>query len=79
MPQTAIRAQRPAWAWAGLGLAGSLLITVAGPGMAGGPVAWWFRGGGGAGVFYAGILALLIAWLGLGRPRPPRRAKHASR
>jgi len=67
MPQTAIRAQRSVWAWACLGLAGSILITVAGPGMAGGPVAWWFRGGGGAGVFYAGILALLIAWLGLGR------------
>jgi alpha-1,6-mannosyltransferase len=67
MPQAAVRTEHTVWAWAGLGLAGSILVTVAGPGMAGGPVAWWFAGGGGAVVFYAGILALLVAWLGLGR------------
>jgi hypothetical protein len=67
MPQTAIRAQRAVWAWAGLGLAGAVLIALAGPGMAGGPVNWWFEGGGGVAVFYAGIVALSVAWLGLGR------------
>ena len=67
MPQTPIRAQRPVWAWAALGLAGAILVTVAGPVMAGGRVAWWFSGGGGTVVFYAGILLLLAAWLGLGR------------
>ena len=35
--------------------------------MAGGPVTWWFAGGGGVAVFYAGIVALSLAWLGLGR------------
>jgi hypothetical protein len=73
MPQSPIRAQRAVWAWACLGLAGSLLVTVAGPGMAGGPVRWWFAGGAGAGVFYGGIAALLIAWLGLGRLAPTSR------
>jgi hypothetical protein len=74
MPQTDIRGQRAVWAWAGLGLAGSLLITLAGPGMAGGPVDWWFTGGGGVAVFYAGMLALSVAWLGLGRIAPAPRA-----
>ena len=67
MPPTAIRAQRALRAWACLGLAGSLLVALAGPRMAGGPVTWWFEGGGGAGVFYAGIVALSIAWVALGR------------
>jgi hypothetical protein len=70
MPQPPIRAQRAVWAWASLGLAGSLLFTVAGPGMAGGRVKWWFEGGGGVAVFYLGIVALSVAWLGLGRLRP---------
>ena len=73
MPQTAIRTQRAIWAWACLGLAGSLLITVAGPGMAGGRVRWWFEGGGGTSVFYAGVVALLVAWLALGRLAPTVR------
>jgi alpha-1,6-mannosyltransferase len=60
-------ADRSLWAWAALGLAGSLLISLAGPGMAGGPVRWWFGGGGGVAVFYAGIAALSVAWLALGR------------
>ena len=67
MPPTAIRAQRAFWAWACLGLAGSVLVATAGPGVAGEPVRWWFQGGGGVGVLYAGILALSIAWLALGR------------
>jgi hypothetical protein len=61
------------WAWAGLGLAGSLLLTLAGPGVAGGPVKWWFDAGGGVAVFYLGIAALSVAWLGLGRLAPPSR------
>ena len=67
MPQTAIRAQRAVWAWSALGLAGSILVAVAGPRMAGGTVKWWFEGGGGVAVFYAGIGALAAAWLALGR------------
>ena len=73
MSRSPIRAQRAVWAWAGLGLAGSLLITAAGPGMAGGPVRWWFEGGGGVAVFYAGIVALSVAWLALGRLAPTSR------
>ena len=69
MPQSPIRI----WAWACLGLAGSLMVTAAGPGMAGGPVKWWFQGGGGAAVFYAGIAALLVAWLALARLAPTAR------
>ncbi|HET6867112.1 MAG TPA: polyprenol phosphomannose-dependent alpha 1,6 mannosyltransferase MptB [Solirubrobacteraceae bacterium] len=60
-------ADRSRWAWAALGLAGSLLIALAGPRMAGGPVRWWFEPGLGVAAFYAGIVALSIAWLGLGR------------
>ncbi|MBV9001543.1 MAG: polyprenol phosphomannose-dependent alpha 1,6 mannosyltransferase MptB, partial [Solirubrobacterales bacterium] len=67
MPPTAIRAQRAFWAWACLGLAGSVLVALAGPRVAGEPVRWWFQGGGGAAVLYAGILALAIAWVALGR------------
>jgi hypothetical protein len=67
MPQVSVRAQPTLWAWAGLGLAGSVLIALAGPGMAGGPVSWWFAGGGGVAAFYAGIVALSVAWLGIGR------------
>ena len=73
MPQTAVRPQRAVWAWACVGLAGSLLITLAGPPLAGGPVRWWFTGGGGVAVFYAGIVALSLAWLALGRLTPTPR------
>jgi Glycosyltransferase family 87 len=67
MPQPAIREQRAVWAWACLGLAGSVAIALAGPRLAGGPVRWWFAGGGGVAVFYAGMVSLSVAWLGLGR------------
>src|ERR1700756_2420171 len=73
MPRSPSRTRRAVWAWACLGLAGSLLLAVAGPGMAGGPVKWWFEGGGGAAAFYPGIVALSVAWLGLGRRAPSSR------
>ncbi len=76
MPQTATRAQQAVWAWAGLGLAGSLAVALAGPQLAGGPVGWWYHPtfGGDAALFYAGILALAVAWLALGRlALTPRR------
>jgi hypothetical protein len=61
--------QRSARMWATLGVVGSLLVALAGPGLAGGPVSWWYHPafGGGVAVFYAGIAALIAAWLGLGR------------
>ena len=70
MPPIAIRAERFPWAWACLGLAGSVLVALAGPRVAGGPVRWWFDpslGGVDVAVLYAGILALSIAWLALRR------------
>jgi len=71
MPRTA---HRSLWACAGLGLAGSVLVALAGPRLAGGPVKWWFEGGGGVAGLYAGVAALLVAWLGLGRLAPAPRA-----
>lgn len=65
MPRTASQ-----WAWASLGLAGSVLVALAGPQMAGGPVRWWFHPPLGVAVFYAGIAALFAAWLGLARRAP---------
>ncbi|HJS95319.1 MAG TPA: polyprenol phosphomannose-dependent alpha 1,6 mannosyltransferase MptB [Solirubrobacteraceae bacterium] len=76
MPQSSIHARRAVWAWAGLGLAGSLAVALAGPQLAGGPVRWWYHPaiGGGVAIFYAGIVALAVAWLGLGRRAlAPRR------
>ncbi len=69
MPQTATRAERAVWAWAGVGLVGSLAVALAGPQMAGGPVRWWYHPAidGHVAIFYAGIVALSIAWFGLGR------------
>lgn len=69
MPQSSIRARRVVWAWASLGLAGSLAVALAGPQLAGGPVRWWYhpRLGGDVAIFYAGIMALSVGWLGLGR------------
>ena len=64
------------WAWIALGLAGSLAITMAGPQIVQGQyVNWWFNVNfpptwshiGSVVVAYAGMAALAIAWLGLGR------------
>jgi len=67
-------ADRRLCAWAGLGLAGSVLVALAGPQLAGGPVKWWFDPSLGAAVFYGGIVALGVAWLALGRLAPTTRA-----
>jgi hypothetical protein len=67
MPPIAVRAERPSWPWAVLGLAGSLAVALAGPHLAGGRVRWWFDPSLGAALFYAGIVALCTAWLALGR------------
>jgi alpha-1,6-mannosyltransferase len=77
MPQTAIRARRAVWAWAGVGLAGALAVALAGPQLAGGPVRWWYHPaiGDDAAIFYGGIVALSVAWLALGRlALTPRQA-----
>jgi Glycosyltransferase family 87 len=64
MPFAASRSTR---VWAGLGLAGSVLVALAGPHVAGGPVRWWFDPSLGVAALYAGIIALSVAWLALGR------------
>lgn len=66
-------AHRSLWAWAGLGLAGSVLIALAGPSLAGGPVRWWFHPHLGVAAFYVGVAALIAAWLGLWRVAPTTR------
>lgn len=62
------------WGWGLLGLAGSLLLTAASPRLlSGGAVTWWFdlrlAPGQSANLvaFYAGMVTLSVAWLGLGR------------
>ena len=67
MPPISTRPDRSLWPWACLGLAGSILVALAGPHLAGGPVRWWFDPSLGAVAFYAGIVALCVAWLALGR------------
>jgi hypothetical protein len=67
MPPISIRADRSVWAWACLGLAGSILVALAGPHLAGGRVRWWFDPSLGSAAFYAGIVTLSVAWLALGR------------
>ncbi len=62
------------WRWAALGLAGSLLMTIAGPSVTDkGTASWWFlvrippgRAGSMIG-FYLGFAALSAAWFGIGR------------
>ena len=67
MPPISTRPDRSLWPWACLGLAGSILVALAGPHLAGGPVRWWFDPSLGAVAFYAGIVALCVAWLAFGR------------
>lgn len=61
------------WGWAGLGLAGSLAMTAAGPDLSvDGSTRWWFTlhlppGHSADVLFYAGLAVLCLAWLGLGR------------
>jgi len=43
------------------------VVALAGPHVAGGPVRWWFDPSLGVAAFYAGIVALSVAWLALGR------------
>jgi len=69
------------WAWSALGLAGSLLVAVAAPrAVADGVVGWWYHPAfpgsriAGVHVVWAGMAALSIAWLGLWRDPPGRRA-----
>ena len=56
-----------------LGLAGSVLVTVAGARLSGGTVRWWFHprippgGSTNEVILYLGMAALAIAWLGIGR------------
>src|SRR5258708_21795289 len=73
------------WGWPGLGLAGSLAITAAAPDVSGGGSgSWWFSlhipGGHSAALalFYAGMAALSVAWLGLGRRQRGRSAPQPS-
>jgi len=68
---------RAVWAWASLGLAGSLMVALAGPGAVhDATVGWWYRPhflanrGAAIALLYAGMGALCVAWLGLGRRLP---------
>jgi alpha-1,6-mannosyltransferase len=61
---------RAGWAWASLGLAGSVAVALAGARvLRGSPVVWWFDSGLPAPslVFWVGVAALCAAWLGVGR------------
>jgi len=58
------------WYWPALGFAGSVAIALAGAEvLRRDPIDWWFAPGfaGARVVFYAGMVALCVAWLGLGR------------
>lgn len=70
---------RGAWAWAGLGLAGSLLVAVSAPrSLHDGVVGWWYDpawpSDGATALIYVGMAALAVAWLGLGRRLPSQRS-----
>jgi alpha-1,6-mannosyltransferase len=65
---------RRVWPWGCLGLIGSLLIALASPRVAtSGAITWWYSPSLVSGrsaslaVVYGGMLALSVAWLGLGR------------
>ncbi len=71
---------RAVWAWAGLGLAGSLLVAWMAPrAVDDAVVGWWYSSGvvvgrsASVGLVYCGMAALGLAWLGLGRRLPSRR------
>jgi alpha-1,6-mannosyltransferase len=67
--------------WVVLGAAGSLLVAIAGARLGGGSVMWWFHpkilSGGDVNkvVFYAAMVALAGAWIGLGRVASSRFCK----
>jgi len=61
------------WWWPVLGAAGSIALTVAGPGLVDGPgISWWFdievpgAHAGSMALFYLGVAAVVAAWLGVG-------------
>jgi alpha-1,6-mannosyltransferase len=66
-------ALRLAPGWVSLGTLGSVLVTIAGARLGGGNVIWWLHpkilsgGNINKGVLYAGMVAIAIAWAGLGR------------
>ena len=70
---TGVARQRTVWAWAALGLAGSVLMAVAGPrAVADAASPWWYQPSLGSKtaatvLVYVGIAALCAAWVGLGR------------
>jgi alpha-1,6-mannosyltransferase len=73
-PAGRVQDRHRAWAWGGLGLAGSLLVALTGPRVVdGGGASWWYelRIGTGRGLsltlLWLGMAALCVAWLGLGR------------
>ncbi len=74
VPVHGLPRSRRVWGWAALGLAGSVLIALAGPRSVADPATpWWYSPPvpGGRSVatalVYAGIAVLCVAWLGLGR------------
>jgi hypothetical protein len=70
----AARAAYGAWLWGALGLAGSVVLTLAGTHLLGRITIpkWWFAPALASShlayelIFYAGVAALVVAWLGLG-------------
>jgi alpha-1,6-mannosyltransferase len=65
------------WAWAALGLGGSLLVAYAAPrALHDSVVGWWYHpaapGHAATALIWAGMVAMAVAWLGLGRRLPSR-------
>jgi alpha-1,6-mannosyltransferase len=67
------------WPWVLVGLAGSVLLTLAGSRLGGGSVTWWFDPHLGSHkpserlVFYVGVALLIAGWLGIGVRRGARQ------